>query len=88
MRTSRSVARTANTGFCSRAPSRRGECRAKEQRVELAMFLDGNELKTVSDPNRPRPFEAFALIAFASEAGTDVRYDNFVAEEIGQDDSN
>lgn len=65
----------------------RGECRATEQGVELAMFLDGKQVGTASDSNGFHPFDGFAFLVLASKAGTDVRYDNFRGEEIGKGDS-
>jgi hypothetical protein len=65
----------------------RGECRATEKGVELAMYLDGKQVGRATDPNGFRPLEGFAFFVFTSKAGTDVRYDNFSAEEIAEGDS-
>jgi hypothetical protein len=65
----------------------RGECRATKQGVELAMYLNGEQVGTATDPDGFRPFEGFAFFVFASKAGTDVRYDNFSAEEIAEGES-
>lgn len=65
----------------------RGECRTTGEGVELTMFLDGKQVGSASDPNGFHPFDGFAFLVVATKAGTDVRYDNFIAEEVGTGDS-
>ncbi len=62
----------------------RGECRTTEDGVELTMYLDGQEVGTAVDRNGFRSFEAFGFVVISSEAGTDVRFDDFEAEELGK----
>lgn len=62
----------------------RGKCRRTENGVELTMYLDEEEVATATDRNGFRPFEAFGFVVISSEAGTDVRFDDFEAEELGK----
>jgi len=61
----------------------RGECRATEDGVNLAMFVTGKQVATASDPNGFHPFDGLAFEVLAPESQTDIRYDNFRAENIG-----
>jgi hypothetical protein len=60
----------------------RGECRGSANAVELRMSLDGEEIDHASDAAGFQAYEAFGFVCYSTEAGTDIRYDNFVAEEI------
>jgi hypothetical protein len=65
----------------------RGECRKTEDSVELALYVDGAKLAEATD-TRDAPninaFVAYGFMAFASKAEADVRYDDFVAEEVSE----
>jgi hypothetical protein len=62
----------------------RGECRATDDGVELTMYLDGQQVGTVTDPRGFRDFEAFGFVVISTEAGTEIGFDNFEAEELGE----
>lgn len=62
----------------------RGKCQAADDGVEVTMYVDGKVVGQVRDPKGFRPFEAFGLIVISSKGGTDVLFDNFKAEEIGE----
>jgi hypothetical protein len=61
----------------------RADCRATATGVELKMFVNGTQLGTATDSNRFGPFEAFGFLALSTKTGTDIRYDNFSAKELG-----
>jgi hypothetical protein len=65
----------------------RGECRTTGQEVELAMFLNGSQVGTATDRNGLHPFDGLAFLVLSQNAGTEVRYDNFSAEDLGEVDS-
>jgi len=65
----------------------RGECRTNGQVVELTMFLDGNQVGTASDPDGRHPFNGLSFLVLSPNPGTDVRYDNFSAENLAEGDS-
>ena len=60
----------------------RGECRATEDRVNLTMFLEGEQVGSATDAPGFRGFAAFGFLVLATQPGTDIRYDNFTAEEL------
>ena len=65
----------------------RGECRTNGQEVELTMFLNGNQVGTASDPDGRHPFNGLSFLVLSPNPGTDVRYDNFSAENLAEGDS-
>jgi hypothetical protein len=44
--------------------------------------VDGKLVGKRQDPNGFGPFEAFGFVVISREDGTDIRFDNFEAEEI------
>jgi hypothetical protein len=60
----------------------RGECRHTDNGVELTMWLNGEEVGSATDENGFTEYEAFGFADYSTDAGTDIRYDNFVAEEV------
>ena len=62
-----------------------GKCQATDDGVELTMYLDGKLVGQVRDPNGFRQFEAFGFVVISTKTGTDIRFDNFEAAEIGDD---
>ena len=61
----------------------RAECEETGDGVELTMYLDGEEVARARDPEGFGPFEAFGFVTFSSRTDTDIRFDNFHAEELG-----
>jgi hypothetical protein len=65
----------------------RGECRKAGDSVHLSLYVDGTKVAEATD-TKDAPeidaFVAFGFIAFASKAGTDFRYDDFLAEEVSE----
>jgi hypothetical protein len=62
----------------------RGKCQATDDGVELTMYLDGKLVGQARDPNGFRQFEAFGFVVISTKTGTDIRFDNFEADEIGE----
>ena len=62
----------------------RGECRATDDGVELAMYIDGQQVGTATDPEGFRDFGAFGFVVISTRVGTDIRFDNFEADELGE----
>ena len=62
----------------------RGECRATDDGVELTMYLDGEQVGTATDPDGFHDFEAFGFVVISTRVGTDIRFDNFEAAELGE----
>jgi len=62
----------------------RGECRASDDGVELTMYLDGQQVGTATDPDGFRAFEAFGFVVISTKAGTEIGFDNFEADELGE----
>jgi hypothetical protein len=61
----------------------RGECRhGGATSVELSMWVNGEEVGKATDSSGFFGYEAFGFAMFSSESGTDLRFDNFVAEEL------
>ena len=65
----------------------RGECRTNGQVVELTMFLNGSQVGTASDPDGRYPFNGVDFLVLSPNPGTEVRYDNFSAENLAEGDS-
>jgi hypothetical protein len=61
----------------------RGDCRTTATGGELQMFVNGMLVGTATDSARFGPFEAFGFVALSTKSGTDIRYDNFSAKELG-----
>jgi hypothetical protein len=62
----------------------RGECRKTGASVYLALYVDGEKVADVTDTRdaaKINAFVAYGFFAFSSKAGTDFRYDDFLAEE-------
>jgi hypothetical protein len=77
--------RSEEVGEVGAATHVRGECRTTDQGVELAMFLNGEQVGTANDPDGLHPFDGLAFLVISPKAGTDVRYDNFAADALGSD---
>jgi hypothetical protein len=63
----------------------RGECRKTGTSVHLTLYVDGKKVAEAADTRDAaniNAFVAYGFFAFASKAGTDFRYDDFVAEEV------
>ena len=60
----------------------RGECRETDDGVELTMYLDGEQVGTATDPDGFRDFGAFGFVVISTRVGTDIRFDNFEADEL------
>jgi hypothetical protein len=61
----------------------RGECEATgDGGVDLTMYLDGEQVAKATDRPGFRPFEAFGFIVISTKVGTDIRFDNFEADEV------
>ena len=63
----------------------RAECKAADDGVDLTMFLDGEEVGSASAPGEigAAGFQAVGFSTFSARTGTDIRFDNFRAEELG-----
>jgi hypothetical protein len=48
------------------------------------MWLNGQQVAHVTDPSGFLGYEAFGFTTYSTESGTDIRFDNFVAEELRQ----
>ena len=65
----------------------RGECRKRKKDVQLDLYLDGARIATARDTYgaaKIDAFRAFGFLATASKAGTEVRYDDFLAEPLDE----
>jgi hypothetical protein len=63
----------------------RGECQKEGDRVRLALFVDGARVASAEDTRGAsaiRGFGAYGLLVLASRAGTEIRFDDFLAEEL------
>jgi hypothetical protein len=63
----------------------RGECRKEGDSVQLALYVNGKRVAEATDTHDAPAIDAFGaygLLAFTSKAGSDFRYDDFVAEEL------
>ncbi len=64
----------------------RGECQATDDGVDVSMSLDGKEVATARVPGQSAArarFQAFGFVSFSTRTDTDIRFDNFRAEELG-----
>lgn len=63
----------------------RAECKATDDGVDLTMFLDGEEVGSASVPGEigAAGFQAVGFSTFSTKADTEIRFDNFRAEELG-----
>jgi hypothetical protein len=63
----------------------RGECRKEGDAVKLALYVDGTKIGEATD-TRDAPdinaFVAYGFYAFATKPEIDVRYDDFLAEDV------
>jgi hypothetical protein len=60
----------------------RGECRGANGTVQLTMWVNGEEVGHATDSRFPS-FEQVAIQATSTENGTDIRFDNFLADQVG-----
>jgi hypothetical protein len=63
----------------------RGECRKEGEAVKLALYVDGTKVAEATDTQDAPDidfFVAYGFFAFSSKPQIDVRYDDFLAEDV------